>query len=79
MFSTVERVTFSVPLTPNSDKQLISPCNNIPKLSLLSWDWIEDMITAEQLHEHHLPNMMNFISLFLLLNSMNLIWSHMYL
>ena len=30
-------------------------------------------ITTEQLHEHHLPNMMNFISLFLLLNAMNLI------
>ena len=30
-------------------------------------------ITAEQLHEHYLPDMMNFISLFLLLNSTNLI------
>ena len=30
-------------------------------------------ITTEQLHEHHLPNMTNLISLFLLLNAMNLI------
>ena len=30
-------------------------------------------ITAEQLHEHYLPDMMNFISLCLLLNSTNLI------